>query len=906
MMTRNGLYRAIGLVIVTLAAAADTTVHAAEKENSTPRRVSPRLIINVPSRSMDGLDSVTFGPGGQLVASGTWEEPIRVFDPVTGKELRKIDAGYCHGAWVAFSPDGRQMVCAMGYRMKPFPLLDFETGKILKTFEGHEYGSRLAVFSPDGRQILTTHADLLNYNLSEVVLWDVASGQRIRQYCQGTDQPVCRARFSPDGQRILTVHRLWRRDGDHRTSACIWNAADGKLVHTFTDPERVLEDAIFSPDGKTVLACCGEVAVLWDAISGKKIRTFAGHRAKIQSIALSPDGTRILTGSADRTAGIWETANGKRIGTIPVVVGIVNNVAFSPDGQSAAVGLPDRGAVEIWDLDDVKLGPDGPPVRAFDLRPFKGTREEALAVLREADTSIRTSTFGRIVAMTLTQNHIPDEVFACVACFPELEELVIRFSDTDDFRLQYLAGLTNLKRLTIHQTDISDEGLAVVGKFTSLEQLDLSESHLVGWGIAYLKSLDKLTSLNLERSWHLGGEALEHLGQLDRLESLNLLGDFEIHPEAFRHLAGARSLKYLNVSGTRCDDEAMKAIAKLPRLQTLVFHDNSIVGPKGVRNLGGSPVETLYGPPLKEGEIASLGGLTRLRSYYRLWPAARDSDLPNLARMKVLANLSVRLTGTPAGAAGWKSLGQLSGLEALTIAGKATSDWTVLDELPRVPRLTHLSLIGVPDEALAKMPRLEHLQMLNLTYARIDGSGLVCLQRLPRLRSLMLDPHTLKDDNLAALAQAKSLEELSLSGRPVDEWGSPTGSPRPASEPRTLSEDSLKHLARMSTLRRLDLARLPITDQGLAPLAGLGNLEQLNLDGTRITDAALKHLEGMRQMKQLSFLSTPVGYEAAVRLQRDHMPACYMDDNWCCGCMALTPLLKSRAPAKIEARGPRP
>ena len=120
--------------------------------------------------------------------------------------------------------------------------------------------------------------------------------------------------------------------------------------------------------------------------------------------------------------------------------------------------------------------------------------------------------------------------------------------------------------------------------------------------------------------------------------------------------------------------------------------------------------------------------------------------------------------------------------------------------------------------------------------------------------------------------------------------------PLPSSEPRTLTERSLEHLAALWMLRQLDLTNLPITDQGLAPLAKLGRLEQLRLDETKITDAGLKHLEGMPEMRWLSFSGTTVSREAAERLQRDHMPACHIDDNWCNdGCLALQPLVPSPA-----------
>ena len=208
-MTRTCHRGTMGMAISILASLVLTQVGAAKEETPSRRHVSPRLIINVPRGSMDGLDSVAYGPAGQLVVSGQWDGQVRVHDPVTGKELRRIDVGPSHSAWVAFSPDGLRMVCAVGYAIREFPLVDFESGKILKTFEGQGHGSRLAVFSPDGRQILTSHAGLWNYNKSEVVCWDAASGERIQQFCLGTDEPVYCARFSPDGQRILTSQRLW-------------------------------------------------------------------------------------------------------------------------------------------------------------------------------------------------------------------------------------------------------------------------------------------------------------------------------------------------------------------------------------------------------------------------------------------------------------------------------------------------------------------------------------------------------------------------------------------------------------------------------------------------------------------------------------------------------------------------
>ena len=881
-MEPTWIHRTIGLMILVSAACA-----AAQDSAPAPRHVSPRQIINVPHGE---LNSIAYSPAGQLVVSGQWfDSQIRVYDPVTGHEVRGLDSQFIHvSCKVAFSPDGQLLVCALN--SGKIPLIEFPSGQIHKTLvaDGERLeGCRLAVFSPDGTQLLTSHSFDWDRRKSRVMLWDVASGRRIKSLFQQADQPVITARFSPDGQRILTTHRQWKSDGEHATSARIWNRADEQWIHTFADPGRFLNDAIYSPDGKTVLAACGENAVLWDAVTGAKRHTLAGHRDTIESLAFSPDGTRVLTGSVDRTVGVWEAATGKRVGTIPVSVGVVSHLAVSPDGQSAAIGLLRRKVVEIWNLVDAVHGLQGAPTRAFEQQAFAGTRNQALEYLR-THASIRVDEDGRMVAIGLPQNHIPAEIFACVAMFPEVQELSVAHADIDDLRLQYLQGLSHLKKLVLHNTDVSDEGLAIVGKLTNLESLDLSESQFVGWGFSQLKSLTKLTSLDLNRNWRLGDSALEPLGDLKRLERLDLTGNSFIRPEGFRHLERIKSLKSLDVAGTRLNDDGLTWIAKLP-LQTLNLGLESKV--KSIRNLAGSSVENLSGPGLKEDELVALGRLPQLQSYWIHWPAIRDSDLPRLTSLKQLTNLRVRVTGTVEGSKGSAALGELANLQTLSILGQPGGDWTILENLARCPNLKHLSLVRVPDEALARIPELRQLELLNLNQANIH-QGLACIHRLPRLRSLFLNPHTLNDDDLAGLVWPKDLELLNLSGQangyPLE------NSHYPMTDPRTLTEGSLKHLATLSTLRRLDLTSLPITDQGLAPLASLKGLEGLCLDATRITDAGLPHLEGMRKLKGLSFYGTSVGYLAAVRLQRDFIPACRIEDNWCNdGCCALEPLVKS-------------
>ena len=91
------------------------------------------------------------------------------------------------------------------------------------------------------------------------------------------------------------------------TTARLWDAATGKQLHVLQGHERLLQTAVFSPDGKLVLtASADKTARIWDAANGETLQVLQGHEGPVNTAVFSPNGMRVLTASDDKTARIWD------------------------------------------------------------------------------------------------------------------------------------------------------------------------------------------------------------------------------------------------------------------------------------------------------------------------------------------------------------------------------------------------------------------------------------------------------------------------------------------------------------------------------------------------------------------------------------------------------------------------
>jgi WD40 repeat protein len=91
--------------------------------------------------------------------------------------------------------------------------------------------------------------------------------------------------FSPDGTRLAAVNGF-----GPRWLLILWDVSTGKELWRTQLPGPVLPPA-FSPDGKAVAIGCPDKTIrLWDAGTGKVRAQLTGHQSVIDQLIFSHDG----------------------------------------------------------------------------------------------------------------------------------------------------------------------------------------------------------------------------------------------------------------------------------------------------------------------------------------------------------------------------------------------------------------------------------------------------------------------------------------------------------------------------------------------------------------------------------------------------------------------------------------
>ncbi len=192
-------------------------------------------------------------------------------------------------------------------------------------------------FSPDQHTAVSAGAD------SIIILWDLATGQPVRQF-RGHTGPISSVAFSQDGRSLLSSSE----DG----SLILWDVDTGHLIRRFEAYTTPVYNAVFSPDERYAIAGSeGKLVLLWAVDTGRLIRRFAGHEDLVGQVFFLENGAKAISLSVDKTLIVWDVATGELLRRIEIEASETMDV--SKDGKTIFC-LSNTGALVEIDLETGK------------------------------------------------------------------------------------------------------------------------------------------------------------------------------------------------------------------------------------------------------------------------------------------------------------------------------------------------------------------------------------------------------------------------------------------------------------------------------------------------------------------------------------------------------------------------
>ena len=330
----------------------------------------------IPMDQVNFVSALAFSFDGTLLASGSADTTVRLWDTVTSNEVAILQKHTGFINVLAFSPNGKML--ASGSTDKTVMLWDTGTGELLTTLTGHINSINTLAFSPDGSTLAsgstdgtirfwnTETGDLLPPRITEhtkwvkvafskddttlagvnfkgvITFWDLKTLLKTGSQTIGDPDFLMISAFSPDGTKFASIAgtgTTWVPDQVIR----LIDVSTGHELASLAEPSGgAVSHLTFAPDGKTVAYGRSHKIILQNIETGKSLdislldenNVENNHRkANVKDVLEVPPGFLVL-----------------RQGVMPHQIPQISTFAFSPDGRKLVSGTL-GGKVQMWNAE---------------------------------------------------------------------------------------------------------------------------------------------------------------------------------------------------------------------------------------------------------------------------------------------------------------------------------------------------------------------------------------------------------------------------------------------------------------------------------------------------------------------------------------------------------------------------
>ena len=287
----------------------------------------------------DSVRALALGPDGELAASGSDDETVRIWDLQEAARGDDAMRGHSTGlSGIALSPDGRRVLSSSDWA-KDIKVWDASSGRELMTLRGHGYLVSAIAVTHDSSRVVSASLD------QTCKVWDLRSGRLLRDLKGNYGESFRNLVITPDGRFLAaTANVLGRR-------IRLWNLETGRRRLAFWFHRGDIDALATTPDGCIVSGGQDGIVRLWDPVSRLPIRAFKKHSNWVSAVAVSPDGSRVVSGSWDETVKVWDVRSGEELLMLRGHAARIRSLGITPDGRRI-LSDGDDGTLRVWDALD--------------------------------------------------------------------------------------------------------------------------------------------------------------------------------------------------------------------------------------------------------------------------------------------------------------------------------------------------------------------------------------------------------------------------------------------------------------------------------------------------------------------------------------------------------------------------